>query len=280
MDYGNLVLRNKDYVPSKVQDAIRGTRLLIAGCGIGSSFAETAVRLGFEKFILVDGDVIDAHNLNRQRYTHADIGRSKVAALADRIHQINPDADVEVHDTYLTPATAPVLVAKADFVFDTIDFLDLPALVGLHDAARDLGKPLITAWGVGWGALILYFPAGTRWSIRNVFHLPRAGPLDGHDYVSAFKAFATPLLPQADPDVIRAVENMMEHMMNGKPCPASQVGPGADCVGALAGTAVVSVLSGRKVAEAPDLIALDIRKVMRESLIDTCPAAVRLPLAV
>ena len=73
-DYPTLVKRNLGYISNDVQQKIAGTTLLIAGCGMGSAPAICAARTGFTKFILADGDVVDAHNLNRQFYTHADIG--------------------------------------------------------------------------------------------------------------------------------------------------------------------------------------------------------------
>ena len=50
------------------------------------------------------------------------------------------------------------LVARADLVFDTIDFLDLPGLVALHDACHAQNKALITAVSAGFGAVGFYFP--------------------------------------------------------------------------------------------------------------------------
>ena len=94
-DYGTAVTRNSGYIDENTQSQMRGTRLLIAGCGIGSGPAVCATRMGFENFILVDGDTVDAHNLNRQFYDFADVGTSKVEALKDKILRINPEAKVE-----------------------------------------------------------------------------------------------------------------------------------------------------------------------------------------
>ena len=72
--YAELTQRNVGYVSDDLQARIRATRVLIAGCGIGSSFAEAAVRLGFEHITLVDGDTVAATNLNRQTFTAEDVG--------------------------------------------------------------------------------------------------------------------------------------------------------------------------------------------------------------
>ncbi|MGD2083530.1 MAG: ThiF family adenylyltransferase, partial [Chromatiales bacterium] len=120
LDYQTLTLRNRGYVTPQVQEKIRSTRLLIAGCGIGSSFAETAVRLGFQHLTLVDGDVVDGHNLNRQDFTAADIGRPKAQALADRLRAINPTLSVQAIPANLDAHNTGEIVADADLVFDTI----------------------------------------------------------------------------------------------------------------------------------------------------------------
>ena len=83
--------------------------------------------MGFENFTLVDGDVVDGSNLNRQFYDIADIVRPKVEALKGQLLRINPDAKIEAIDDHLTASNAARIVATVDFVFDTIDFLDLPA---------------------------------------------------------------------------------------------------------------------------------------------------------
>ena len=158
--YDQFVLRNAGYIQPATQEKIRNTRLLIAGCGMGSSPAMCAARLGFEKFILVDGDTVDAHNLNRQFYEFADVGKPKVEALKGQILRINPQAEVEAVQAFLDAGNTEAIVGKADIVFDTIDFVDLPAILRLHGAARARGADVFTALNVGFGALVWYFPAG------------------------------------------------------------------------------------------------------------------------
>ena len=57
-DYSTFVLRNNGYVSAEVQAKVRESTLMFAGCGIGSAPAIAAARFGFERFILVDGDVV------------------------------------------------------------------------------------------------------------------------------------------------------------------------------------------------------------------------------
>ena len=125
--------------------------------------------MGFTQFIVADGDTVSASNLNRQFYTHDDIGTRKTTALAKRIHEINPDAVVEEVSEYLTLDNISGIVSRADFIFDTVDFLDLVAIVELHDQCELQKKPRITALNVGFDGGILYFPTDTTVTFRKAF---------------------------------------------------------------------------------------------------------------
>ena len=131
--------------PTIFNVCIRKTRLLIAGCGIGSTIAEACVRLGFEHLTLIDKDQVEAHNLNRQDFTAADIGTQKVDALARRLLSINPSASIRAINEWVTPQNAAGFVSEADIVLDTIDFLSLEGIVALHDAGHAQSKPIIAA---------------------------------------------------------------------------------------------------------------------------------------
>ena len=67
-------------------------RIHIIGCGaIGSTVAENLVRFGLTKITLYDFDTVEPHNIANQMFTEADIGKSKVEALADYLFNINPE---------------------------------------------------------------------------------------------------------------------------------------------------------------------------------------------
>lgn len=266
--YHDLILRNTGYVSDETQARIRATRLLIAGCGIGSSFAEAAVRLGFEHITLADGDTVAATNLNRQNFTVDDIGKPKVEALARRLRAINRAVDIQEINAYLTPDSIAEQVAKADLIFDTIDFLDLPAIVTLHDECRRQHKPAITSFAVGWGAGCIYFPVGCEHSFRRVFGLEEEGSVGHISYVDMFAPFIKRLEDRLDPTVTSVVKNALKVMEDGTPCPASQVSPGAFSVGALGATLAVRILSGLPVLTAPHLLLADMQSVLTSSGID------------
>lgn len=260
--YHRLTMRNDGYITDSVQEKIKNTRLLIAGCGIGSSFAVLAARMGFTKFILTDGDIIEDHNLNRQFYDADDIGVNKATALARHLHAINPEVVAEALPEYLTEENLPAIVAKADFIFDTIDFLDLAAIVALHDQCQLQKKPHITALSIGLDAGALYFPADGTVTFREVFGLPLSGPLEHLGYIDAFSKVIERLGRDLDPQVIKAVSKALTIMENGKPCPASQVAPGSFSVASLAGTLMYRVIAGLPVTPAPGFIVSDVHHTL------------------
>ncbi|MFT5644863.1 MAG: molybdopterin/thiamine biosynthesis adenylyltransferase [Janthinobacterium sp.] len=257
-DYDTLVLRNSGYIAAETQSKIRKTRLLIAGCGIGSSLAVCATRMGFENFILVDGDVVDAHNLNRQFYDAADVGRHKVEALKEKILKINPHASVEAIPENLDAGNTDQIVARADIVFDTVDFLDLPAILHLHDSAKKHHAHIFTALSVGFGALVWYFPANSSTTLGDILAPDVAAASEangaGFSYADVFTSFIQRLAPYLDLEVVEQVSKVLTMMKDGKPCPASQVAVGSFAIGAMALSMMHDMLAGHPVVSASKLL--------------------------
>lgn len=258
-DYATATLRNRGYVPDELQQRIRGTRLLIAGCGIGSAPAVCAARLGFERFILVDGDRIEAHNLNRQFYDFADVGRPKAQALRDQILRINPAADVLAVEAYLDAGNTDELVAQSDVVFDTVDFLDLQAILRLHESAARQQRPILTALSVGFGALVWAFPVGAHPTLPellapDIAQAMGSGASEGAVYASVFERFITRLAPYLDDEVLEQVGHVLREMKDGRPCPASQLAVGSFAIGAMSVSMMRDLLAGRLDASKPQLV--------------------------
>lgn len=270
-DYDTAVLRNSGYITPEVQTKIRNTRLLIAGCGIGSSLAVCAARMGFEHFVLVDGDVVDAHNLNRQFYDFADVGKPKVEALKEKILRINPQAHVEATQENLTLDNTDRIVVNVDMVLDTVDFLDLPAILHLHASARARKIPLLTALSVGFGALVWYFPADSSLTLGDIMAPDIAATstpgLPAPSYADVFASFIERIAPHLDREVVVQVGKVLSMMKDGKPCPASQVAVGSFTIAAMALSMIHDVLSGNPVPSAPELIIHSFRS-HRTSIVD------------
>ena len=261
-DYSTFVLRNNGYVSAEVQAKVRKSTLMFAGCGIGSAPAIAAARFGFEHFILVDGDVVDPHNLNRQFYEYADIGKPKVEALKQQILRINPAAQVDAVQAYLDDDNTEALVARSDFVFDTVDFLDLPAILTLHRAAAAHQVELLTALSIGYGAGVIYFPAGSGSSLLTLIgNDVAAAEAEGQaSYADVFKRIIDRMGRHLDAQVVEQIGKALTIMEDGRPCPASQVSVGSFTLGALATTLLHDILAGMPVPTAPHMVVHSFRQ--------------------
>src|SRR5476649_2700716 len=77
---------------------IQSKKVGIGGAGgLGSNCAMVLVRSGFKNLEIIDQDLIDASNLNRQQYYTSEIGLPKVEMLKKRLLDINPDANILTH---------------------------------------------------------------------------------------------------------------------------------------------------------------------------------------
>jgi len=257
-NYSELTARNAVYISEELQKKIRNTRLLIAGCGIGSSIAEIALRTGFEQITLVDGDRVCSHNLNRQDFCAEDIGEYKVSALAKRLRAIYPSCQISEIADWVSKENVRALVDGANIVFDTIDFLSLDGIVPLHDEARLQKKVIISALSVGWGAGLMCFEPENEWTFRRIFGLPEGAFPANASYVKHFRPLVEHLAPRLHPDVVEAMSQAFKTMEDGSPCPAPQLAVGASAVGALCVTAVIRLLKGLPVKGAPEMMIVDL----------------------
>ena len=131
--------------------ALAGKTVLVFGVGgVGSFAAEALCRAGIGRLILVDGDVYDPSNLNRQLgATVPVIGRPKVEVMKERFLSINPEIEVQMHQLFYLPAEQTGLVAQsgADYVVDAIDTVS--AKIDIISEAYGAGIPVISAMGAG-----------------------------------------------------------------------------------------------------------------------------------
>jgi adenylyltransferase/sulfurtransferase len=105
------------------QKRIKAASVLCIGTGgLGSPIALYLAAAGIGRLGLVDGDVVDFSNLQRQiLHGTKDVGRKKLNSARDRIREINPNVQVELFDTFFTSANAHEIVANYDIVIDGTD---------------------------------------------------------------------------------------------------------------------------------------------------------------
>ena len=110
------------------QERLAQAHLLIVGLGgVGSWAAEMLCRAGAGAMTIIDADVVDVTNINRQMPALAStVGQPKCDVVAERLRAINPDVRITVKQMFITPENIPALLDEGgfDFVVDAIDTLD------------------------------------------------------------------------------------------------------------------------------------------------------------
>ncbi len=157
--------RNRIYISGEEQAKVRDTKIFLGGAGIGSIIAECALRMGFEKIVIADGDRIELSNLNRQNYTAADIGKFKAETLAQRLLAINPDADIEFHNVFITCDNMEELLSGCDIAVNALDFKDRTPFV-FDEICAQKNIPVLHPYNFGWaGFLAVVKPDGDKLSV-------------------------------------------------------------------------------------------------------------------
>ena len=129
---------------------IQNSSVIVFGLGgVGGAAAESLVRAGVGRIGIVDKDVVDITNINRQIIATDDtVGMKKTDALEKRLLSINPDLKIDKYDLFYLPETADsVDLTKYDFIVDCID--NVTAKLELIVRAERVGIPIISSMGTG-----------------------------------------------------------------------------------------------------------------------------------
>lgn len=134
---------------SKV-DHLAKCRVAVFGIGgVGGYVCEALARSGVGSLDLIDNDKVNLSNINRQIIaTHKTIGQYKTDVMKERILDINPNAQVVVHNCFFLPDKASELpFEQFDYVVDAID--TVTGKIGLVMRCQELGIPIISSMGAG-----------------------------------------------------------------------------------------------------------------------------------
>jgi sulfur carrier protein ThiS adenylyltransferase len=113
-----LIERHGESVHNKLKCATVG----IAGLGgLGSNVAFSLARIGIGKLVIVDFDIVEPSNLNRQQYFTEQLGRTKVEALTDNLLNINPYLNIESHCLKLTSDNIPGIFSSCPIIAECFD---------------------------------------------------------------------------------------------------------------------------------------------------------------
>jgi adenylyltransferase/sulfurtransferase len=173
------------------QRRLRNARVLVVGAGgLGSPVLLYLAAAGVGTIGVVDDDVVDASNLQRQVvHGDADVGRAKVTSAAETVRTVNPLVEVVEHRVRLTAATVADVVAGYDVVVDGTD--NFPTRYLVNDACVLAGVPLV------WGA-VLRFDA----QVSVFWAAPPAG--SGYPAVQYRDVFPEPPAPGTVPSCAEA----------------------------------------------------------------------------
>ena len=131
-------------------ERLANCRVAVFGIGgVGGYVCEALVRSGVGAFDLIDDDQVCLTNLNRQiMATRRTVGKYKAEVMAERMLEINPQADIRVRKCFVLPENAHEFpFGEYDYVVDAIDTVS--AKLCLAEQARTHGVPIISAMGAG-----------------------------------------------------------------------------------------------------------------------------------
>lgn len=131
-------------------DKLAAAKVLVFGVGgVGGYVCEALCRGGVGRIDIVDKDVVDVTNINRQIIaTHETVGRPKVEVCRERMLSINPDVKVDARQCFYLPERAGEFDFGAyDYVVDAVD--NVTAKIDIICNARAAGVPVISSMGTG-----------------------------------------------------------------------------------------------------------------------------------
>ena len=134
-------------------------RIAVVGCGgLGGAVIEALARIGVGHLRVIDGDVFEESNLNRQLLcTESSLGREKALVAAERIAAINGEVKAEPMVAFLSEGNAASLLSDVDCVVDCLD--NLEARFWMAHACQNAGLPLVYGAIAGWfGQVCTVYP--------------------------------------------------------------------------------------------------------------------------
>ncbi|SFR64897.1 tRNA A37 threonylcarbamoyladenosine dehydratase [[Clostridium] aminophilum] len=131
-------------------DSLHNKKVAVFGIGgVGGYVCEALARSGIGSFDLIDDDKVCLTNLNRQIIaTRKTVGKYKAEVMRERMQEINPDADIEIHKCFFLPENADEFPFREyDYIVDAVD--TVTARIELILRAQKENVPIISAMGAG-----------------------------------------------------------------------------------------------------------------------------------
>ena len=165
----NWLQRGELLLGEEKQARLAGSRLLVVGLGgVGSWAAEMLCRAGVGALTLVDADVVDVTNVNRQMPALAStVGQPKCDVVAERLRAINPAVQLAVKQQFIEPGNIAQLLDEYqyDFVVDAIDTLEPKC--ALIRTCWERGIKIISSMGAGAKCNLADIRCGELWKTEH-----------------------------------------------------------------------------------------------------------------
>ena len=128
-------------------EKLQNSTVMVIGCGaVGSYAIEALARGGIGHIKLVDFDVVEESNINRQLFAlQSTVGMKKVEVARQRITDISPDIKVDIYDTFLDEKNADEIISNVDFVVDAIDSRN--SKIAIYQVCQEKKIPFISSMG-------------------------------------------------------------------------------------------------------------------------------------
>lgn len=246
MSYAERFARNLGFMTAAEQERLHDSVVAIAGAGgDGGMLAVQLARLGIGEIRLADPDPFEIENINRQAVcTDETIGMNKAQAVGDYILKINPEAKVKLWTDGITYDNAGEFIEGADLLIDETEFTLHALAVTLARNARKAGIPNLTAFNVGFGAVVTtYRPAGV--TVESRLGFSEDEPIEDIAEASVPLSRWLPYLPKyGDIKVLEKIAKAEK--------PAPSVAPGVAIAAGVAATqATLNLLQGQNRRQQP-----------------------------
>lgn len=174
MGYWEIVSRQMSIVTKSQQKRFKESEITVIGCGgIGGSLIEQIVRMGVGKINLVDKDVFDLSNMNRQLISGLDtLGKEKSYSAEKRVRNINPYVKIKSFNEELNNENAENIIGDSDIIIDALDNLVTRVILSRISAKLDI--PYVHGAIHGTMGQVSVFTSKTK-SYEEMFNLPSKG---------------------------------------------------------------------------------------------------------
>jgi molybdopterin/thiamine biosynthesis adenylyltransferase len=152
-------IRNRDILSLQEQLKLAESRVTVVGAGgLGGSVLSLLGRVGVGQLVVVDGDVFDETNLNRQAFCNVDnLGKPKAEEARRQMKRINPSVEVTAHSTLFSDSNGRDILTGSQVAVDALD--NVESRLTLEKAALSLDIPLVHGALAGFeGQIMTIFP--------------------------------------------------------------------------------------------------------------------------